>query len=312
MGYFASIARHTGLRFFEQHASARSRAAARLDALEPLDVEETVIVPPAAADEPARVDAREPQHAVVHNFTSPPAERRRAADPVPATIAIPRTEAKPAPVRDEHIPMSAPAARSVVTPAATPAGTDAPTPVAGAPPETNRTLLTRVPEPSAQISDQGAELRIETAPAPAPVHYFTRTAELLAAPVPDPVETQTMILREVREWIADGPGHAGAPIEPSALSVPAIVVAGDETPRPALEPGVRRIGTSHHADPAVEPTPDHARIEEQRLELSIGTISVVIEGEERSRPPSQTPPNRPIERPSPPPRRTPRLRRHYL
>jgi hypothetical protein len=311
MGYFASIARHSGLQFSGQPLSARSGPPAPSDALAPLDVEETVIVPPSTDDRPARVEAGVPHQAAHDDAASTPTEPRRAADPapVPIWIPIPRTEAAPVLVRDQRIPMATPAARPGAAPAMTQESADAPIPVVGGPPEIHQTLLTADPELIAPTHDHGAEvlLRIEKTPA----NYFTRTAELLAAPAPDPIETRTVFLREVQDWIADGPGDT-TPREPSAPSSPEIVVAGDDTPQPPLEPGVRRIATSHRAAPVIASTEERTGIEEQRLELSIGTISVVIEGEDRSRPGSHRPPERQIERPSPPPRRTPRLRRHYL
>jgi hypothetical protein len=307
MSYFASLARHSGLQFSGQHPSTRGGPAARLDAL---DVEETVIVPPAGAEGPVRVEASEPRRVVDDDSASTPAERRSAADPAPIRIPIPRTEAGSVPIRDRHVPIAAPDTRPVVVPATTQEGTDALIPVAGAPPEMHRAFLRADPEPRVPTSEHGAEVVLRNEKTP--TNHFTRTAELLAAPALDPVETQTLILREVQEWIARGPRNEAAPLELSAPPSPEIVVAGDDTPQSTLEPGVRRIRRSHRAAPVVEPGEGETRIEEQRLDLSIGTISVVIEGEDRSRPSSHAPPDRQIERPSPPPRRTPRLGRHYL
>ena len=311
MGYFASIARHSGLQISGQHQPTRRSSAARPELLAPLDVEETVMVPPATDDAPMRVPAGEPHPTVDHDSTPAPIESRRAGDPAPAAIPLPNplppTQPPPAAPRGEHIEMPEADPLPVAARLVTPQGTDAPTPIAAALPQANPTLSARIPEQPVQTDEHRTEFRprIEKAPA-----YFTRTAELLAAAAPDPAETQTVMLREVHEWIADGPVAAAARIEPPAPSAP-IVMAGDEAPRPPREPGVRRIRTSHDPVPVIESAAAQASIEEQRLELSIGTISVVIEGEGRMRPPAHTPPERQIERPSPP-RRTPRLRRHYL
>jgi hypothetical protein len=103
-------------------------------------------------------------------------------------------------------------------------------------------------------------------------HYFSETTEIIAGRHAEPVEVQTILLRELQEWVA-----AGTMAKPSAgetdRSVESVATGTEQ-----VEPGVIRIGERRHR----EYIPREAlRIEEHSLNLSIGTISVVIENDER-------------------------------
>ena len=121
-------------------------------------------------------------------------------------------------------------------------------------------------------------------------HYFTRTAEIIGGRVAEPVEVQTILLREVQEWAAAGTGSAAAEGTAVDKSVESVAFSSEtfetkEVVRIAEpEAGVVRIGEKRL--PASVPQ-EALRIEEQRFDLSIGTISVVIEGDERA--PQPTP-----------------------
>jgi hypothetical protein len=122
-------------------------------------------------------------------------------------------------------------------------------------------------------------------------HYFTRTAEIIGGRVAKPVEVQTILLREIQEWAAAGTASEAAEGTAVDKSVESVAFSSEtfETKEVVRitepEGGVVRIGEKRL--PASVPQ-EASRIDEQSFDLSIGTISVVIEGDERA--PQPTPP----------------------
>jgi len=139
------------------------------------------------------------------------------------------------------------------------------------------------PDPSRAVSSE---------PEAPEKHYFTRTAEIIGGRVAEPVEVQTILLREIQEWAAAGTGSAaaeGTAVDKSVESVAfsSETIETNEVVRIAEpEAGVVRIGEKRL--PASVPQ-EASRIDEQRFDLSIGTISVVIEGGERAPQPTPAP-----------------------
>lgn len=112
--------------------------------------------------------------------------------------------------------------------------------------------------------------------------YFARTAQLIAGQEAAPEEARTILLHEIHEWVAAGAlpdGEIVSKVEemkPGAKAIQEIV----KTFEP--EPGVVRIREKHVEETeTVEAHRQSADIEEQNFDLSIGTISVVIEGDDR-------------------------------
>lgn len=145
--------------------------------------------------------------------------------------------------------------------------------------------------------------------------HFRKIAGIIDGSAMEHAEIQTVLLQEIQEWIAAGPvapeksgimkeGHQG-----SSPRKQREVVQPSEP-----EPSVVRIGSTERVELRTHDQPMKAipDIQEQVLDLSIGTISVVIEDDKR---PIQLAPARRSEsgqgnrasRPSPS-----RLSRHYI
>ncbi|MFN0140322.1 MAG: hypothetical protein ACKVQW_09575 [Pyrinomonadaceae bacterium] len=147
--------------------------------------------------------------------------------------------------------------------------------------------------------------------------YFARTAQLIDGQEAAPEEARTILLHEIQEWVAAGAlpdaeiVSTVGEVKPAAKAIQEIVKALEP------EPGVVRIREKHVDETAttqetvttLEPHPGVVRIrekhveetataeahrqsadvEEQNFNLSIGTISVVIEGDDRpAQPPAES------------------------
>lgn len=330
MGYFASIANQSGLHFPGGRTSSRAARATSVALPEPLDFEETVIVQPSVQATAARPEARTQQHALPDDDGQGNTRQEEA----PAT-SVPFAQAKlPEPPGGERSTIS-PVAGELHGAITMPPGS----PVAAGPHSTLTTLPGRAAVANGEPPDQPMiehtvfaappdHLRVperesapaQTAPAakvpseiPSAPRYLARTAEMIAGRRVDPVEMQTVVLREVQEWIAAGlePGHKTTDqfVEPSRERVDA-----EETVPPiGPEPGAARMVTRR---PAVETgaVPPPPGIEEQRFELSIGTISVVVEGDDKPGPPARNATQPPVAMGTPQKtrRQGSRLSRSYL
>jgi len=141
--------------------------------------------------------------------------------------------------------------------------------------------------------------------------FFEKTVEIVEGQTARPAEVHTILLREVQEWIAAGqpaPDEVSADVADSAAEP-----LTDSSLPSERQPGVVRIveGRRAKAAPQLVQEVSTTDFSEQNFELSIGSISVVVEGDER--PPALTPAQvaaQPAARETP--RRTSRLSRHYL
>ncbi len=145
--------------------------------------------------------------------------------------------------------------------------------------------------------------------------FFERTSEILQGREAEPSAVQTILIQEVQEWIAAGRiptddimTHVDADREPQQPEEPHLIIE--------RKPGVVRIGDRKppdiSSDNVQESTASSAeRINEQNFEISIGSISVVVEGDEPvpQPAPAATQQRGPTRSASP---RTSRLSRHYL
>jgi hypothetical protein len=102
---------------------------------------------------------------------------------------------------------------------------------------------------------------------PGSSEFFARTAEIVESGAPATQDRQTIVLREVHEWVASSPGTTSAERDESA--------AGSEF----VQPKPRPLAVSREY--VEEDSPGQPRPVEQSFELSIGTISVIVEKPEK-------------------------------
>lgn len=126
----------------------------------------------------------------------------------------------------------------------------------------------------------------------APKH-FSRTAEILDGGAVGRADVQTVLLREIQEWIAAEP-VASEKSEVGEEGKQALLQRMQREVEPPWEPepGVVRIAGAERPEyrPRERPMKAIPDIQEQVLDLSIGTISVVIEDDKK--PPQPAPARR--------------------
>ena len=239
-GYFSQLARHTGLRFADSHAS-RTRAVAPVM---PLHVEEVAMVSqPVPIAEVSTRDEPVPQGSVVQNVETPQQ---------PKTEKISVQEIAPTePIEHESV-------QSV--------GIEQPTTLAA-----ENTEITQDHHES-----RVEQVEVERAPqtqAPAPIVKTVEqkvepeaTHEVSEVEVTNPVEREVMVrqyLREVRAWVAASP-----------MPDDDIVSEAQSWSDPQPESVAFTVG--RESIPTAQPgTPD--QIDVHDMNLSIGNISIVIE-----------------------------------
>jgi hypothetical protein len=300
-GYFSRIARQGGARIA---GDGGPRAATRKTEshLAPIDHEETVVVPPrASSDVPAsrrlkpnaiqdqtRVQkmAKQSTSAIDPVTESSPAEAKRPAPLEPLREEVKLIE--PAATRDSsHVPVS---------PSPTPEGKKIET----LKPIESAKKIPAHPRTAETPPEKSTEKK-----------FFEKTVEIVEGQTAEPAEVHTILLREVQEWIAAG---QTAPHEVIAGVADFAAEPIPDTSLPSeREPGVVRIveGRRVKAAPELVQEVSMTDFREQNFELSIGSISVVVEGDER--PPAPAPMQvaaQPAAHETP--RRTSRLSRHYL
>ncbi len=119
---------------------------------------------------------------------------------------------------------------------------------------------------------------------PQGIKHFRRIAEIIDGSAMEPAEVQAVLLQEIQEWIAAGPvtpEKSGVMKEANQASSPG---KQREVAQPwESEPGVVRIGRTERPELRSHDQPTKAipDIQEQVLDLSIGTISVVIEDDKK-------------------------------
>lgn len=295
MGYFASIARQSGVRFSGDLAPSRARVAS-VPLPEPLDLQTTVMVPAPPEAPAARFEARAPQHAE----PSVDLRERTSRDTRGSTSEESKSPSPPVSVRppdvrppgDDERPTGSPDEERPEKPtSALPGQTRALK--EDAPPALVIERTRFVAQPG-DASGDGSRADVPVASArPSsgdvlPTRHFARTAEFVEGSRANPAEIETVVLREVQEWIAAG-GESGRGITEDAVRVSRNPLETDAARPPiAPSPGVARIDVKRNRDVDAEvPAPQTAPIEEHRFELSIGTINVVIEGEDRPVQPSR-------------------------
>ena len=294
-GYFSRIARQGGARIAgDGGPHARTPTAKTESHLAPIDREETVIVPPGASSD---VPASNPLAVQDQIHAQKTAKRSTSAiDP----IEISPAEAKrPAPL-EPHVEEV-----KLIEPAATrDPSYSSPTPEA-------KKIETLKPIESAKKIPGPPHTAKTPAEKSTEKKFFEKTVEIVEGQAVEPAEVHTILLREVQEWIAAG---QTAPHEVIAGVADFAAEPIPDTSLPSeREPGVVRIveGRRTKAAPELVQEVSMTNFSEQNFELSIGSISVVVEGDER--PPAPAPMQvaaQPAARETP--RRTSRLSRHYL
>jgi hypothetical protein len=283
-GYFSRIASQSGLRLTEQ--GDKARRAGELSAapplpLAPLDHDEVVMVPPAMPPSETAVKPSPPK------FEAPrvteAGRETVAADPV---ADKPVGTAKPAGdlLRGKETVDQARDAKD-------PEPLDTPVIRAGV------QEMTSLSEPVTQevvMTGPAAELPAETvaesaAAAEKPAaQYFMRTTEALERGDMNPLELNEIILREAAEWAAAGaePGAEAERLQEiveinQVNEVAEIVVQEHQPPRIAA----RRIGAARPEEgEALPEIASNAPPPEQNFDLSIGSITVVIEDDAKPAP----------------------------
>lgn len=304
-GYFLRIARQAGARIAGGGGQRAGTPTAKTE-FAPIDQAETIMVPPQASSDvtaprrpgpnvAAAVQDQTRGQRMVEQSTSaidPAIENSPAEAKRPIPLEPVREEVKliePEATRDSsHVPMSPP-------PMADEKKVETQKPIA-------------VDESAKQIpADSGtAETPQEKS---SEKKFFEKTVEIVEGQTARPAEVHTILLREVQEWIAAG---QTAPEDlPADVADSAAEPLTDTSLPGEREPGVVRI--TERAKPARQLVQEVSTrdFSEQILELSIGSISVVVEGDER--PPAPAPAQVAAQSAArETPQRISRLSRHYL
>ena len=306
-GYFSRIARQGGARIAGDAGQRAGTPTSKTEShLSPIDHDKTVMVPPrASSDGPASKPARADVDTAVQDKTRGQKTQRSTSAIDSATKSLP-AEDRPAiplePVGEEVRLIKPEATRDSshlnVSPSPTPTERKTETLKPIAVDESAKRILTD-PLTAETPAKKSTENR-----------FFEKTAEIVKGQTAQPAEGHTILLREVQEWIAAG---QPAPDEVSAdVADPAEPLA-DTSRASERQPGVVRIVENRRSKPAPREVKEVSTTDfsEQYFELSIGSISVVVEDDER--PPAPAPARiaaQPAARETP--RRTSRLSRHYL
>ena len=304
-GYFSRIARQGGARIAGDGSPRAVTSTTKTEShLAPIDHEETVINPPrASSDVPASKRLKPNADAAVEDQTrgqkmaQQSTQSTSAIDPIGNSPAEAKRPAPLEPVREE-VKLIVPEATQdsshvLVSPSPTPEGKKIET---LKPTESAKKISAR-PRAAETPSEKSTEKK-----------FFEKTVEIVEGQTAEPAEVHTILLREVQEWIAAGQ------TAPDEVTAGVADFAAEPIPDTSLpserEPGVVRI-----AERRAKPSPELVQevsmtnFSEQNFELSIGSISVVVEGDERPPAPAQVA-AQPAARETP--RRTSRLSRHYL
>ncbi len=236
-GYFSNIARHSGLSFTGQGGAGRAAGETHPDSLDPIasiERNESIMIS-ALSDTPRAGSQRIPVEKRSSGPTS--ASKKRGAG---------RSAEKEAAIGEQ---------------------VSATTQTSAAPPIREEIVMISPEEPKVVNRDKESA---DTRSLRPPTNYFTRTTEIVAGDEVEPEEVQTIVLRELQEWVAAG---AADDIDELAELRQGAV---------DLEPGVVRIGERHR--PTAKSETVESTIEENRFELSIGTINVTVEDENLVRP----------------------------
>jgi hypothetical protein len=337
-GYFSHLAKQSGLRFSEQAGSASFPAGTEKTAPPPLHRDETVLVgpPPRPTGEPVSTGPQPPVNDTKIGMRSDgeiesPVKQTRAlqdlqkkGDTAPDRRLNKPIEVEPGKketvaVREESEVVSGatgPAelpAEEGQTVAVSPGELENPRgesrqKTAGPLAEERQTVTVTAGELE-NLQGESRQKAVEPGGGnpEKQIKYFTKTAELMGKEAPDSVRIREALFREVREWVADGP--ATADLRAPAQEIAVDTVAERYAPPGAVEQGIIAIEGKEPVER--RETAERAEkdgVEEQSFNLSIGTISVIIESGDSPPPVNHTNQNTGREtRPT-----TSRLRRNYL
>lgn len=122
--------------------------------------------------------------------------------------------------------------------------------------------------------------------------FFEKTSEIIEGRQVEPEEVRTIVMREVQEWVAAVPVEATSEAE---------IMSSDDRNARAEKPKSAN-SMVRQRDPVVSIAENPSKAEtkteteyapaEEHFELSIGTISVIIEGDEKPRVQNEFPPRR--------------------
>lgn len=305
-GYFSRIASQTGLRFSAQDAAPPSLAGKTpAEApLAPLDREETVMVPPSvetkSADAGVLKRGLTSERASIETTAPKPDQLETragnvretvAAGPVPATLAAPdlKTTVPDEPGPAKPIKMEASSSdESLISNASETEPAEIVKTVYVTPP-----VKTVQHEKNTQYQQDNNALTAAREPEKRPEkHYLSKTAEIIKGRDVEPDEVQTILLREIQEWVSAGNTAEAEPQAEADRSVESVALGAEKLETQEVvsmlktEPGIVHIGEKRHRESIPK---EASRIEEQSFDLSIGTISVVIEGDERPPKPAPAP-----------------------
>jgi hypothetical protein len=268
--------------------------------LAPIDHEETVMVPPRASSSVPASRLLKPNVDAVHDQTRAQKQPMSAIDPA--------TEISPAEAKRSTPLEPVRAEVKLIEPEVTRDSSHVPP----SPTREEKKIETLKPIESAK-KIPAPPRTAETPPEKSTEKkFFEKTVEIVEGQTAEPAEVHTILLREVQEWIAAGQ------TTPDEVTAGVTDFTAEPIPETSLpierEPGVVRIvegRRSKAAAPELVQEVSMTDLREQNFELSIGSISVVVEGDER--PPTPAPAQvaaQPAPRETP--RRTSRLSRHYL
>ena len=298
-GYFSRIARQGGARIGGD-VGPRPGTPAVNTQLAPIDHEETVMVPPRASSSVPASRLLKPNVDAVHDQTRAQKQPMSAIDP--ATEISPAEAKRPTPLEPVRAEVK------LIEPEVTRDSSHVPP----SPTREEKKIETLKPIESAKKIPAPPRIA-ETPPQKSTEKkFFEKTVEIVEGQTAEPAEVHTILLREVQEWIAAGQ------TTPDEVTAGVTDFTAEPIPETSLpierEPGVVRIvegRRSKAAAPELVQEVSMTDLREQNFELSIGSISVVVEGDER--PPTPAPAQvaaQPAARETP--RRTSRLSRHYL
>jgi hypothetical protein len=131
--------------------------------------------------------------------------------------------------------------------------------------------------------------------------YFSKTAEIIEKGDTEAAEVQKILFQEVQQWVADSPAAIDMAEEMRGETVETILTTEAARPGPLEVTAVRESERAENFE-----------LSEQTFDLSIGTISVVIEEAEKSPRPEPAPPAAGSRQATETKRESSRLSRHYL
>lgn len=320
-GYFASLAKQSGLRVSGRKTGARpSPAAADGPVPAPLHRDETVMAPPPI--ETSRTENRAARGKPAQKADVPKKKSERPSVNAPIPVS---SKHGPETVRDnEPGEPGTPAKIETISPEV-PLLHDTrniPDPISaagkpvsgddGASPEiiaveqqkfVEQDTASAIPTDHPETTETSQSVTPQTVEQP---RFFVKTAEIIERGETDTADIGSILFQEVREWVAGGPAETGTPA-PAPPAMERVTVS--EVTREQPEPGtiVIRDGDVH------ESAEERAPIEEQNFNLSIGTISVIIEDPEKPADPVRVVQNeQPQNAPAGAKREFSRLSRNYL